>query len=354
MAGRAYVAKDEHAFRRMGRELAEGSVPSFVLLFGREQFLVKWALDAIASKYIPPELAAVDFVRLDAAETDAATVISHCETLPMGGGAKLVALDSEGLLSGEGGRIAERFGEDALMGYMGSVPPGCILAMTARAADKRKRLYKAAVKAGGVYEFSALDPGDLRAFVEKRLRNEGKKARPSVIREFIDMTGYFDRDSEYSLYSVENDIKKLAAYCDGDEIGSADVAAVMSSGLSQNVFALSDAVGRGDSGEAFRLLGELMASGESVYKLLGLLFSQFDLMLSLRELMDSGMTMGEIAARMDVNEYRLKIAAGQAGRFSRDRLRAVLRRACEADRNIKEGILKDGMALEMFLSAALE
>ena len=156
------------------------------------------------------------------------------------------------------------------------------------------------------------------------------------------------------MYDVENDIKKLAAYCDGGEIKMEDVAAVMSFSLSRNVFALSDAVGKGNGGDAFRFFNELLISGESVYKLLGLLFSHFDLLLSLRELMDAGMNLREIAGRLDVDEYRLRIASGQAGGFSRERLSGILKRARETDRNIKTGVLKDSVALEMFLSAALE
>ncbi|MDR3296187.1 MAG: hypothetical protein LBT26_10245, partial [Clostridiales Family XIII bacterium] len=94
--------QEEHAFRKIGGDLSAGRLPSALLLFGREQFLVKWAAGAIAEKYVPPALRELDFIRLDGGETDVAAVVAHCETLPLSGIKKIVLVEGVACFSADG------------------------------------------------------------------------------------------------------------------------------------------------------------------------------------------------------------------------------------------------------------
>jgi DNA polymerase-3 subunit delta len=323
-----------------------------LLLFGKEQFLVRWAVETLAAKYVESSLRAIDFARLDGASVDVDAIVRHCETLPLGSAKRLVLVEGLSALAGDDARASARFDEAAFSAYIAGLPDSCLLILTAARADKRKKLYKTVAKTGGVYEFTSLDPPLLRAFVEKRLRETGKRASASVIRQFTEMTGYAERDSAYTLYRLENDIKKLAAHCDGDEIRLSDLNAVMEANLELNAFALADAASRGRRNEAFDLLAGMLASGENVYRLLALLISQFELLLSVREMADAGFTRARMQSELGVHEYRLRMAAETAARFDAGTLRAIVLRACEADKHIKTGLLRDTLALELFVNAA--
>jgi DNA polymerase-3 subunit delta len=312
---------DVHAYKRIADDLASDRIVSPLLLFGKERFLVRWAADAVTDKYVDPSLRTIDFARLDGATVSADAVVRHCETLPLGGSKKIVLVEDLPLLAGDDAKAAARFDEDAFLAYVGKLPDTCILILTADRADKRKKLYKAVAKAGGTYEFTSLDPPLLRAFAEKRFKGAGKRVSASVVRQFTEMTGYFERDSAYTLYNLENDVKKLAAYCEGEEIHLSDLSAVMESGLEPVAFALADAVSRGRRSEAFDLLASLLASGESVYRLLALLLSQFELLLSVREMMDEGLTRAQMQRELGVHEFRLRMAAETAARFDGRALR---------------------------------
>ena len=93
----------------------------------------------------------------------------------------------------------------------------------------------------------------------------------------IQDSGYGNKDIEYNLYNLENDIKKIIAHSNGDEILSSDVALTISTNLETNVFAMLDAVSRNRKDEAYRLLHNLMVSGEGVFRLLALISSQLEL-----------------------------------------------------------------------------
>jgi DNA polymerase-3 subunit delta len=333
-------------------DIAAGNLVSPLLLFGKEQFLVRWAANAVIDKYVDPSLRAIDFARLDGAAVDVDSIARHCETLPLGSEKRLVVVDEPPCFAGDDARASARFDENAFLAYVARLPETCALVITASAADKRKKLYKHIAKGGGAYEFTRLDPPLLRAFVEKRFREAGKRVSTSVIRGFTDMTGYMSRDSEYTLYHMENDLRKIIAYCEGDEILLSDVGAVMEADPELNVFALADAVSRGRRSEAFESLARLLSSGESVYRLLALLISQFELLLSVREMTDAGMSASRIISELGVHEYRFRMAAEAASRFDARALRNVLKLACETDKHIKTGLLRDVLALEMFVNAA--
>jgi DNA polymerase-3 subunit delta len=350
---KGYDRAETHAYKRIADDLASDRIVSPLLLFGKERFLVRWAADAVTNKYVNPSLRVIDFVRLDGAMIDADAVVQNCETLPLGSAKKVVLAEGLSVLAGDDARAAARFDEDAFSAYMDKLPDTCILILTADRVDKRRKLYKAVVKKGAAYEFTSLDPPLLRAFAKKRFKDAGKRVSDSVVRQFTEMTGYFERDSAYTLYNLENDIRKLAAYCEGEEIRPSDLSAVMEAGLEPAAFALADAVSRGRRSEAFDLLAALLASGESVYRLLALLLSQFELLLSVREMTDDGLTHAQMQTELGVHEYRLRMATETAARFDVRTLRAIVLRACETDKHIKTGLLRDALALEMFVNAAV-
>jgi DNA polymerase-3 subunit delta len=320
-------------------------------LFGEEQFLVKWAAKTIAEKHAPQEMAELSRKRLYGSETDADEIISCCETLPLLAERKTVTVEGIAAFGSSGDKAPAGFGEERFAAYLSDVPPHCMLIMTADNVDKRKKIYKTVAENGSVYEFTKLDRGLLATFIEKRLKAAKAKASRAVLNEFIAMTGYLDKGSACTLFNIENEISKLVAHCNG-EIRPDDIYAVMPANASLNIFALSDAVSKGDGGEALRLLNTLLSSGTGEFAILGLLFSQFDLMLSAREMMDEGKTRAEMQRLLGVNEYRLKIAAGHAARFSAGGLRDIIGYACEADRNIKTGVLRPELAMEVFILRA--
>ncbi|MDR1246082.1 MAG: DNA polymerase III subunit delta [Clostridiales Family XIII bacterium] len=343
---------ETHAYKRIASDMAAGNLVSPLLLFGKEQFLVHWAEKAVIDKYVDISLQAVDLAKLDGTVIDVDAVVRHCETLPFGAEKRVVVVEDLPCVAGDGAKVSARFDEDAFLEYIGKLSDACMLILTATGADKRKKLYKAIAKNGGAYEFTSLDPPLLRSFTEKRFRDAGKRVSASVIRQFTEMTGYFDRDSEYTLYDMENDLKKLIAYCEGEEVFLSDVNAVMAAGPDLNAFALADAVSCGRRDKAFDLLSGMLASGESVYRLLALLISQFELLLSVREMMDRSFTKARMQSELGVHEYRLRMATEVAARFDTGTLREIMRLACETDKHIKTGLFHDALALELFVNAA--
>lgn len=344
------MKNEEHAFQTIQKQLKAGTLKGAMVFFGREQYLIDWAIGAIVKKYINPATAALEYSKMNGAEVTWQDIQSSCETLPMLSEKRVVLISDFGPLTGAKSKNIGEDEEKALADYVKDLPETTLLIFTSETADKRKRLYKAIADCGGAYEFGPLSRALLTGTIEKRLAQAGKRARSSAISAFIDHTGYFDKDTEYTMFNLENDLKKAVAHAVGEEVTAEDFLGVVAGNIDTDVFAMLDAVSRGNKPEAFLRLHNLLDSGENAYKLLSLICSQFEIMVSARELQEEGATVPVIQKTLGVHEFRLKKALQCSERYSIARLKEILAGAYEVDKNIKSGLLDQRLALEMFVA----
>lgn len=344
------AAAEEHAYKRIEKDIRSDRVKNVLLLYGREDFLIRWAVDTLVRKYVSEVCRDMDFSRIDGSTATFGQIRNDCETLPFLSEKRVVLLRDFKLIEGEKMKSFDEEEERLLTDYLKNIPENCLLIITAGNVDKRKKPFRAVSEAGGVYEFGELDERSLKTYIEKRFREAGKTARPSVVAGLIAASGYYDRETEYTLYNLENDIKKAIAYSESAEIGMDAVDNTVSGNLDTDVFAMIDSLGKGRKDEAYRILHNLLASGEQVYRLLALLCSHFEIILSVKEMKEEGKSFPEMKDILGIHEFRIKKAASFAEKHTLARLRRILQKTYEIDKNIKTGLLEASLALELFIS----
>ena len=344
------VKNEEHAFQTIQKQLKADALKGALFFYGKEQYLIDWAVGAIVKKYVNPATAALEFSKLNGPDVTWSEIHNSCETFPMFSERRVVLIHDFPPMSGGKSRNVSENDEKELADYVKQLPETTLLIFTGESADKRKKLFKSISDQGGAYEFGPLTRPLLIGTIEKRLAQAGKKARATAISAFIDHTGYFDKDTEYTMFNVENDLKKAIAHAVGEEVTADDFLDVVSGNIDTDVFAMMDALSRGNKPEAFLRLHNILDSGESVYKLLALICSQFEIMLSAKEMREEGQPIPAIQKTLGVHEFRLKKALQFAEPYSMERLRKILLSAYEVDKNIKTGLLDQTLALEMFVA----
>lgn len=332
--------KEPHSYKRIQAELKEDRLKNILLLFGREKYLIRWACEQIRKRYVMSAAELFDFVKIDGSSEDTGRISEACETLPMLSEKRVVLVSDFDESSGRGDEVAE---------YLKDFPENTVLILVCDSLDKRKKLYKAAAKYGSVYDFDRLDPPMLRSFIAKRFRTAKKEFDPDLSGYFIDVSGYYDKESDYTLDNLVNDIAKTTAHS-GERITAEDIENTVISGAKRDVFAFTDALSSGKKGDALRILHSLLESGENVFKLLGLICSQYETILSAHEMRSDGMNLAQMKAALGIHEFRIKKAFGPASRYDGEGLRKVLMKAYEADRNIKTGLTEPETALELFVA----
>ncbi|MCR5481544.1 MAG: DNA polymerase III subunit delta [Clostridia bacterium] len=340
-----------HAFQTIAKDLKEDRIGNPVLLYGKEQYLVQWACGEIVNKYVNPACAALDYTELEGSETTVDEIIETCETLTMFSEKRVVSVRNFPPL--EGGRM-KNFGENEekkLAEYIKNLPPSCILIFRGEKTDRRLKLTKACEASGAYYDFGPLDEPQLRGLIIKRFNAYEKAIRQNVIEELILNTGYYHKETNYTLFNLENDIKKIVAHAQGNEVTLSDVLTTVSGNLETNVFGMVDAISRNRKDEAYRLLFNLVNAGENFFMILGSIVSQFEIILEVKELRHEGKNLSQMSSILNVHEFRIKKAMGFAERYSVENLRKILKAAYSVDRNLKQGLLEKDLCLEMFIAS---
>lgn len=346
--------KREHAFQMIGKDIKSGKIGNLVLLCGEEQYLVHWAADLLVKTYINKACESLDYIKLDPDILTMDQIRESCETLSMLSDKRVVLIPELPAASGRKSRNFSESDEKELMEYFSIIPDSCLLIITAGKPDPKSRkkikLQEAAAKYGAVYDFTTLSGSLLKSFIVKRFKSVGKVCRNSVIDMLIRDSGYGNKEIEYDLYNLENDIRKIIAHSEGEEILEADVSISISVNLETNVFAMLDAISRNRKDEAYRLLHNLIVSGESVFGLISLITSQLELILEVKEMREEGMTPLQIHKKLGIHEFRIKKAWSVTEKYSVSQLKKILSKAYEIDGNIKSGLLDQTLALELFIA----
>ena len=211
-------------------------------------------------------------------------------------------------------------------------------------------LYGTVIECGSIYDFKVLSETDLKKFVMKRLRGMGKAISSRALNTLISSSGYYNKDVDYALYNLENDIKKIVALAEGGEITESDVINGISDNIEHAVFKMLDAISQNRKDTAFRLLNDMLRSGEPAMRILANITGQLELMLEVRECLSAGMNQKAIPKAVGAHEYRVHKAVKFSSGYNEKELRRILVNAFETDVRIKSGILDDKLALEMLIA----
>lgn len=77
------ASSGEHAYVTIEKDMKEERIPGILILCGREQYLVKWAIDLLIKKYVEPASKEMDLFISEDTEITIDEIKSVCETLPI-------------------------------------------------------------------------------------------------------------------------------------------------------------------------------------------------------------------------------------------------------------------------------
>ena len=94
------MKNEEHAFQTIQKQLKADALKGALFLFGKEQYLVDWAICAIVKKYVIPATAALEYAKLNGPDVTWGEIHNSCETLPMFSEKRVVLITDFPPLSG--------------------------------------------------------------------------------------------------------------------------------------------------------------------------------------------------------------------------------------------------------------
>ena len=346
------MAKKVTSYKDFYRDFNNGITGSVLFFYGEENFLIRWAVDLIINSTLSEDGKSFCLAELDGAENNLETITATAMTVSMFGGKRVVVVRDFKPLYSAPDRATQKYVEDKLLDLAGKRSDSYVIIFTLDRAFKPKMtsLAKklAAVRETG-YEFPRLERNELRSFVRKRVNAGGRYVNDRVLDYILDLSGYFLRESNYTLDEMDKDVSKLVNASD-DEITRELAEEVMIGESEKYAFALVDAVMAGDKSKALTIVENILADDDyASMRIISLLTGQFEMMYDAMELDRKRMSVREMAKVLGVNEYRLNRAYGSARRMPQGRIKEILIDLYNIDKAIKTGDLDKNIALELFV-----
>lgn len=117
----------------------------------------------------------------------------------------------------------------------------------------------------------------------------------------------------------------------------------------ENVFALVEQVAKRNIPAALQTFYDLLENNEEPIKILALLAGHFRLLAQVKWLAQAGYGQTQIASALKVHPFRVKLALGQAARFSEQELAKAIDELAAADYEVKSGAMDRRLAVELLL-----
>ena len=150
------------------------------------------------------------------------------------------------------------------------------------------------------------------------------------------------------LWTLDQELEKLALYCSGREIQEPDVKEMVSQVREASIFAAVDAMIEGRPNIALRLLHQLKDDGREPAYIIGMVERQLRLLALARDSIDRGVPHSELKGRLGTSsDFVVRKTTEQAKRHTMSEITWRYNRLLETDLAIKKGVLGADLALEL-------
>ena len=337
------------SYKTFANDFKKGIAGSFLFFHGAEDYLMTWAVDTVKDRYVEKENRSYDIVELEGDSCDAGDIISAARSYSMFSERRVVIVRNYSSVIKKGSKNDAK-SDDELISLAGEANDSSIVIflVESRFSDSITAFGKKLMKACSAYEFSRLEKAELAAFISKRIHAAGKNIGRRELQYLMDVSGYFYKDSDYSLYDLNRDLIKITQACEVEIVDAELIEELIVGADDKFVFNLIDALMAGNNRRALELAASIMEAEDNAMMILSLVTKQFELMYDALELADEGYTISAMAKEIGVNEYRFKKAWQAAKGVSRERIKRILIHLYNTDRDIKTGRIERNTAIELF------
>jgi len=305
------------------QQIESGTTHPVYFLYGEEDFFQRELIAALTRRWITPDNRDFNFETFEAKTSTVHEWIGACKTLSFFGGEKLVIVRGLDEVEWEDGKVTP------LLDYVSDPVPEACLVLTARKADRKRKVYKALAKLKGAGECTAPREPALIAWLKNRAKESKRTLTAGAARLMVERVGL-----KPGLLAGE--LEKVITFAGKTQsIDEQAVLAVVGETRLENVFDLTDALKAKNPVRALSILRNHLEHGEQPVKLLGMIAWQFRLIWEVKHHQTTGTPPSRIAQKMGIAPFQAEQALRYTGKFSEGQLREGFRSLFQADRELK-------------------
>lgn len=316
---------------RINQDIKNNEFQQFYLLMGDEGYLKKQYKEKLSKAMIDVE-DSMNYHYEEGNNPNLSNIYELGETLPFFSDRRVLVLENTGVFKKAVDGIEEHFER---------FPESTCVIMVEEEVDKRNRLYKWFTKNGYVVEMQMPDEKMLVSWVKKLCADEQKTIDDTAIFYLIEHMGT-------EMFLLKNELEKLFSYCyNQSHITISDINEVCLDEAEDKMFDMLDAIGSRNQKKALQLYRDLLELRKPAMQILTLLNRHFNILMQLSAM--KGKDNKTIASVCGIPPFTVKKYVNQASVYSYAELRVMLERCQQTDQDIKTGVIKDTVGVELLI-----
>lgn len=318
---------------RINQDIKNKEFQQFYLLMGDEGYLKKQYREKLSDALIDVE-DTMNYFYIEGKNPNLSKIYEVGETLPFFAERRVLVLENTGLF---------KKAVDGMEEHFEKFPDTTVVIMVEEEVDKRNRLYKWFGKHGYVAELSMPDEKMLVSWIKKLCTQEGKSMEESAIFYLIEHMGT-------EMFLLKNELEKLFSYCiDRNHITITEINEVCLDEAEDKMFDMLDAIGNRNQKKALHLYRDLLELRKPAMQILTLLNRHYNILMQISGLKDSGTDSKTMASVCGIPPFTVKKYMNQASAYTYNQLKEMLERCQITDQEIKTGIIKDIVGVELLI-----
>ena len=152
-----------------------------------------------------------------------------------------------------------------------------------------------------------------------------------------------------NLWQLKNELDKLIAYKNGEEITETDIKTLVIAKINENIFNLTDAVAAGNLAKGLKLLEEQLSAGLNEIYLLTMLTRQFRILTQLNALNAKRYSEMEMVKETKLHPFVVKKSLPLAKKIGLEKIKDIYQRLVDLDKKFKSTSLPPKALLDLFI-----
>ncbi len=335
---------DNMSYIKALQQVRENKVPPVILLYGLESFFIQNLKSEIVKKILG-DSGSENLSTYDLGEIPIEEVIIEAETYPFFDSKKLIFANDPQFLTAKQKKLPFEHDLKKLEAYIKNpVDYSTIVFIGAYdKLDNRKKITKLMNKQAMVVECNPIKDHELNKWI-KSLATELKI---TIAPEAYDV---FEAELVVNLHLIQNELMKLATFVGKGGVVTKEIAEnLISQTANSTALRLVDAVIERNLHKAISIYHDLEKTNEEPIALIALLAFQFRTIFQVKLLKQKAYSPAQIQKQLGAHPYVIKIASEREGRFSVEKLKAIIDQLTNADASIKQGKMDKKLVLELLL-----
>ncbi|MFP4662624.1 MAG: DNA polymerase III subunit delta [Halanaerobiales bacterium] len=309
------------------------------VISSEDRYILASFKEKFEEKFIEEGIRGFNYTYLEEVEDFPVVLKNQANTPPMMAEKRFIIARTENYFSSKQSK------EELLIGLFNNFPETTILViLVAGKINNRLKIVSEAKKVGEVITASAPKFADLDKWIMAEFRRRGKHIDKTSVN-------FLEQMFSNNMQRLESEVEKISLYkSEDDRINLDDILQIVSKDrlIEDNlIFSLTDAMMSRKTGEAIKILKQMIHGGAIPLVVLGTMIWQIRLLLSVKVLKEEGNNIRQIAKRLKSHEYPVKKCYSYSNNFSERELEDMLEGFLEANNSIVTGKYDPEMALEL-------